>query len=237
MKRIYLQNPGQEIAQIRKGSSSLCADPVLIRRAALALASFATDGANGRDVGDPVFDWVTENRRKSNELRRSKGSTEVAYSSCGDLGHWLLMCLGCRNEKIVNRDWDGGQMKWKVGMNISMLVNSPWYTRCKAEIPKPGSIIHVSGAVANTDHIAVFEKAEDGLFCTFNYGQPYARYTKLPYVIRGQNIWFGGRILRGCIDPESITLDESCIVPDDFEGGIVDDNPYSEDLVIPTDVP
>jgi hypothetical protein len=242
MRRVFLQKPGVPIAQFYVGRPSvLVVDPSILRAAAVALANFAVDGERGRDAGDPVYDWVTENRRKENERRRARGSPEVSYSSCGDLGNWLLMCLGVRDERIINRDWDGGVVPWKVGANVSRLVNAPGYVRAEeGALPKPGDVLHISGDAPNSDHIMIFVYFDlaSATLRSYDYGQPYGRQRdrKFRHTSDGM-LQIGDRILRGWIDLERLVLTESAIVPPDFEGGIADDNPYEESLYIPPGVP
>jgi hypothetical protein len=150
------------------------------------------------------------------------------------------MCLGCRNEKIVNRDFDGGFVPWKIGVNVARLVGSPWYVKAvQGKLPKQGDITHVCGA-PNTDHIAVLERLDlaKKRQWSFDYGQPYGRHKELQVAAASPgSIWIGGRMLRGWIDIAKVALTESAIVPNDFVGGILDDNPYDESLPIPANVP
>ena len=216
MKRVFLSAPDTSLALI---------DPDVLRLATVALARFAVNGDVGRDVGDPVYDWVTEGRH---------GPT---YSSCGDLGAWLLMCLGCRDERVVNRTGDAGEVPWRVGLNITILVSSPWYVRATPGVlPKSGDITHVRGS-GNSDHIAVLESLDAGELHSFDYGQPGGRSAVRKVHQSGNDLIFGARMLRGWIDLERVTYTKSAIVPNDFDGGVVDDCPYPEALIIPAGVP
>lgn len=241
MKRVYLQQPGRPIATIAGlKATTLLVDEQLLREAAVALGRFAVNGEKGRDSGDPVHDWVTENRRKENERRRARGSPEVPYSSCGDLGNWLLMCLGVRDERIINRDWDGGVVPWKIGKNVARLVGAPGYVRARGGLlPKRGDVLHVCGSTPNSDHISVLDSydLEAGTLRSYDYGQPCGRQRDRRIKRNGRDLRIDDRTLRGWIDLERLKLIESAIVPPDFEGGIIDDNPYEESLNIPVGVP
>lgn len=85
----------------------------LTRQVIVANAKYAVDNDNGRTEKDPIFKEITENRQNFN-----------SYSSCGDLIQWTLRRIGLKDEKIINRDDDGGSKSWQVGVNISRLVFS-----------------------------------------------------------------------------------------------------------------
>lgn len=229
MRRVYLWEPGT-------GRVSL----PLVRRAAVELATWAVDGPRGRSVGDPVHEWVTEGRRKQYETALAKGAAWAVrmtpYSSCGDLWHWLLMLLGCRDERVVNRGDDGGIVSWAVGDNLGRLIKTPWYVTWGE--PELGDLLHVSGP----DHAAVLlERTTDDQWVTADYGQPYGKRKDCPV----RPVWGGGRSVRGRRLAGWVSLArlvamggivESAIVPDSFVGGVVDDNPYPEDLRVPEGV-
>lgn len=210
--------------------------------AAIALVRFAVDAPRGRRVGDPVHEWVTEGRRKQYEIALVAGaewaiklSKTGGYSSCGDLAHWLLMCLGVRDERYVNRSDDGGQHPWIAGVNISRLVALPAYVKAAAGLaPKPGDITHVAGP----DHVAVCElfDPDAGESSSYDYGQPYGANRKRVVVQRGATWIIGGRVLQGWVDIERVKLVESAIVPDDFKLGELDENPYAEAISIPSGI-
>lgn len=243
MKRVFLQHIGLPIAyQTGRQPEVLRVSVDILRLAAVALGRFAVNGRAGRDVGDPIHDWVTENRRRENERRRLRGSPEVSYSSCGDLGNWLLMCLGCRDERLINRDWDGGVVPWKIGANVSTLARAPGYVHWIPGVHfpsslKPGDILHVCNE-PGSDHISVLEvvDVQGGKQHSFEYGQPYARERERKIEIIGSELFIDGRKLRGWIDLERLPLVTSAVVPSDFTGGITDDNPYEEDgLYLPSE--
>lgn len=238
MKRVYLVQPGERILT---DDGFVAIDRVLLRRAAKALAEFATNGSVGRSLGDPVHEWITEGRRSEYERALKQGAAwaknmPAGYSSCGDLPHWMLMCLGCRDERYVNRSDDGGDVPWRSGVNIARLRSLPAYRSPFVYDGQPGDIMHV----ASPDHVAVIRRASymTREIESHDYGQPYAAM-KLHTLLRRSEtqILVGARVLQGVIDIGAISYVESAIVPNDFDGGTPDENPYAEGLVIPANVP
>lgn len=234
VKRVYLGAPGQQ------------PDPELLRAAAVALAAFGVNGDRGRKVGDPVHEWITEGRRKQFELALTRGDAWAielnrhgGFSTCGEFGHWLLFCLGYRDERTLNRDGDGGVVPWKAVVNITRLVTCPGFVRSTRERPsfRPGDILHV----ALPDHVAVVESIdfEAEKLVSANYGGPYGHraVSVCAYRERFGSTLIGARTLQGWVDLERLTYTESAIVPNDFELGTPDDNPYPEGVDIPADVP
>lgn len=224
MKRVYLWKPGT--GQLHLPT---------VRAAAAALARFAVDDERGRDVGDPIHEWVTEGRRTQWERAHAAGhawAQGTPYSSCGDLAHWMLMCLGARDELVINRGDDGGVVDWKPGPNITRLVGSRWYQT--DGVPEPGDILHV----ASPHHVAVLlEHVSDDQWVTADYGQPYGERRVCPVRRTASGLVVRGRILQGFVSMARVVgeggLVESGIVPDGFVGGVADDNPYPEDLRVP----
>jgi hypothetical protein len=196
-------------------------------------------GDTGRSVGDPVHEWVTEGRRKEYEaaLRRGdlwavKLSKTGGYSSCGDQAHCLLFCLGVRDESLVNRTGDGGDHPWSVGVNIARFAGSALLTHPHpgtSDRPKPGAIVWI----ATTDHVCIQEAwpdGDDGSSSSFDYGQPYGRRRVRKVAKKNGALTVDGRQVMGWLDLEDVValMTESAIVPDAFEGGVLDDSPYPE---------
>lgn len=213
-----------------------------VRRAAVALGSFAVDNDHGRAIGDPVHEWITEGRRAQYERALAHGydwakNMVAGYSSCGDLAHWLLMCLGVRDERVVNRNDDGGVIGWKVGANIGRLDGSPWYVHASDNgMPELGDILHV----ASPDHVSVLLAVIDRgtQWLTADYGQPHGmrRVCQLRSVSQGLQV--RGRMLRGWVSLALVkqfgAITAPSIVPSDFVAPL-DNNPY-DDVVIPPEV-
>jgi hypothetical protein len=220
MKRVHLHSEGD------------------YRRAAVALAKFAVNGDSGRVSGDPVHEWVTEGRRTQYERALANGAAwaqrmRAGYSSCGDLAHWLLMCLGCRYELVVNRGDDGGVKGWAIGANIGRLAWSSWYEHASENgLPIEGDILHV----APPDHVSVLIDASDpDSWATADYGQPHGRMRECPLRDVSQGLLVRGRKLEGWVSIGRMVklgaLIADAIVPDDFDGDECD-NPYV-DVEIP----
>lgn len=241
MKRVFLVPPGEPLTD---GNGKLRGDPLVLRAASVELGRFAVNGDAGRGIGDPVHEWVTEGRRKQYEDALHAGAEWAiklqktgGYSSCGDGGHWVLFCLGVRDERYVNRDTDGGTHPWAMGVNVSRLTELPAYVRAARapdQLPKPGDILHV----AAPDHVDILESLDFGTneVWTFDYGQPYGRRRKHLLTRRGSLVMVGDRVLQGWVDIEKIALAESALVPDSFAFGTLDENPYPEGIPIPPGV-
>ncbi len=172
-------------------------DEATLRAAAIVAARFACNGAAGRVLGDPVFDLVTEGRNKW------KG-----YSACGDLAHYVLRELGFRDERILNRNDDGGRLPWKVGANLSRLVFASgeafvWAKRDRR--PQPGDILYL----APPEHVCVLEwlDEERGRIASFDYGlwdntvnKPAGKARETSFTMGTTSLRVGARVLRGWLD-------------------------------------
>ena len=115
------------------------------------------------DQHDPIYQQVTEGRDKP-----TKG-----YSSCGDLGHWILYRLGARLP-WVNR---AEHLGWRVGKNVSALCWGPAPARDYAPGMKleAGDIVIIWGRPDGTDaHVMCVVDHDPGarVLCTAEYGQP-----------------------------------------------------------------
>jgi len=134
------------------------------RDMARAWCDYATDGDKGRTLKDPIYQQISEFRDHGGD-----------YSSCGDLAHWLLYRLGCR-EDFVNRV-EGGH--YRSGLNVNLLHARPVGSNAEAEIwdgefesLEVGDIlVYWSNATATNTHVNVFESYHDGALSTWDYGQ------------------------------------------------------------------
>lgn len=168
-----------------------------LRAEAVRIARYACDGEKGRVHGDPVFDAVTEGRQKW------KG-----YSACGDLAQYMLRELGYRDERLLNRDDDGGVLPWKMGANLSKLVFNPigafvWAGGAKR--PKPGDVLYMSVP----EHVGVLEELDEaaGRIVTLDYGQWDYSVVKAAgkrlvnqFRVDGRTLKIGKRTLHGWLD-------------------------------------
>lgn len=212
-----------------------------VRAAAVALARYAVDadGRRERKTGDPVHDWITENRRAQYERALAAGqawavemSKRGSYSSCGDLAHWLLLCLGCRDERLVNRSDDGGKTPWRVQVNISRIQSHPAYVRATASAGRPGlgDICHVLGNAPGSDHVFGLIRWLAAAVTGAHYGAPHGELrTEALHTLGGLHR-IGQRRLVGWLDVTRVEYAETAVVPDGCEVGTEDDSPYPEGL-------
>jgi hypothetical protein len=231
MRRAFLKNPDDPY---RKPDGSLHTDEAILRETALALAAYATAQGAGRDAGDTVFERITEGRLSGNMARRKKGSPEVPYSCCGDLAHWMLFALGCRDERLVNRDTDGGETPWAMGANITRLGGSGLVQKAGPGLrPKPGDILFLD---QHGGHVCVLRSWDEGdliiepygTVMTEDYGQPMGRRrTRKLTSVRGA-LFLDGAPLRWWLPLDRVRLTESALCPPGYEGGVEDENPYEE---------
>lgn len=189
------------------------------RDVALALASYATNGGAGRNLGDAVHEEITEGRRKANEERRAKGSPEVPYYSCCDLVHWLLARLGCTDERLVNRTDDSGERDWQVAVNLSRITGSPHFVRPRhGETPSPGDALVLD---ASGGHACIVRRWEGGLCESDDYGQPYGARRQRRVEPDGRGGWIaGGRPVIGWLDLEAVPLEGPAALPVQVEEGL-----------------
>lgn len=131
-----------------------------LREQALELLTVATAGTVGRGESDPVYQAVVERR-----------DTGKAYSSCGDLAHWLLYRLGVRSA-FVNRAEHRG---WAMGKNVSRLAWTSPAARpaVSGEQYHAGDILIVwSNPSATDSHVIVVREHTGAALITAEYGQP-----------------------------------------------------------------
>ncbi len=137
---------------------------------AAALLSWAVNDEHGRSELDPGYKLVTENRDGPTAKLRAK------YSSCADLGHWLLRCLGVRADWL-NRNDDGDAHPWRNGVNLNWLCPPP-IGKCSiahsklAADPMPGDIFVESNVYGGHVFCVIAYDAERDLLTTAEYGQP-----------------------------------------------------------------
>ncbi len=190
------------------------------RDLALALAAYAVNDGQGRDVGDPVHELVTEGRTLANEQRRARGSPEVAYSSCTDLATWVLASLGCIDESLINRSDDGGRIPWQIGASLPRLVHAPSYQpAAKGGAPSPADILYLTDKGGHVCVLRVWDEVA-GLATTDDYGQPYGR--RRHRTLRKQGgVWtLDGRPLGGWIDLDKVPLDGPAKLPPGIEEAV-----------------
>ena len=152
--------------------------------------------------------------------------------------------LGVRDERILNRDDDGGEQRWRMGLNLWMLVNPKgpaWIPATPEATPNPGDLLCMTYTDAarrthgwDGTHICVVESYADLTLKSFDYGQidPVHRLPAAKRVARRVSLpWkLGERVVMGWVDIARLQLQESALVPNDFEGAMPDDNPYPDQV-------
>jgi len=137
---------------------------------AVALLRKAVNDEHGRDELDPFYKVVTENRDGPTPALRAR------YSSCADLAHWLLRCLGVRADWL-NREDDGDGQHWKSGVNLNWLCAKP-IGKCPLASPKlngdpaPGDVFVESNSFGGHVFCAIEYDAATDTLTTAEYGQP-----------------------------------------------------------------
>lgn len=145
-----------------------------LRELAGQYLDLATDGAKGRPESDPIYRAITENR-----------DTGRAYSSCGDLVHWLYFRLGIRGAWLNRAEHLG----WKRGLNIARLV----YRCPDARKVRPdeqfelGDVLVVWNKRDGTDaHVLVVRSQGAGVLLSADGGQPGTKRRERPVTEDGQ---------------------------------------------------
>jgi hypothetical protein len=137
---------------------------------AVALLRKAVNDEHGRNELDPFYKVVTENRDGPSAQMRAK------YSSCADLAHWLLRCLGVRADWL-NRDDDEDAQRWRSGVNLNWLCPKP-IGKCPIAAaklqgdPAPGDIFVENNAHGGHVFCALSYDTSTDTLVTAEYGQP-----------------------------------------------------------------
>lgn len=226
MKRVHLWEQGL----LGKVSSKV------LRAAILALAANAclTSDGKPRAEGDEIFERVTERRQSQNTRARRNNPHIYKYYSCGDLAHYCLEKIGCRDETLVNRDSDGGKTPWIAGVNVSRISRHPAFMSAEGwhDPYQPGDILIVYDPTKpNSEHVCILvaiEVLSDGSkrFITYDYGQELenglacGKRREVPFTVQNDRIYLGNRVLIGWLNVDLVPLSEPAEVPDDFALGI-----------------
>lgn len=132
------------------------------------LLSKAVNDEHGRDELDSFYKLVTEGR--------DVGKWRASYSSCADLAHWMLRCLGVR-APWLNRDDDGDAQKWKSAVNLNWLCPPP-IGKCPIALPHltitpaPGDVFVENNAHGGHVFCCIRYVPETDTLITAEYGQP-----------------------------------------------------------------
>jgi hypothetical protein len=138
-------------------------DEKLLRAIMVANARFACNGSAGRTQGDAVFEEIVEGRQRW-----------AGYSSCADLVHWCLRRAGFRDERVLNREDDDGELPWRVSINVSRLVYATghafsWWKKGNPLGLLPGDMALVGEN--GQEHVFVVAEVSDDLVTSYDYGQ------------------------------------------------------------------
>ena len=219
--------------------ASTCGGPTeepILRAAAGELAAWAVGYGKGADSGMLEHEVVTEGRYTRWLQAKERGEAwaqKCEYSSCGDLCHFLLSYLGCRDESVVNRDDDGGTHPWAIGVNISRLSTDHPALRPNFALTQCGDFVFVNNKYGG--HICVVRSwdLDAKQAVTSDYGQPCGRQrTKVigvgpnPAAAKGWTL--GGDPIGFVFDISKVAYAETARVPEQFEIGTPDTCPYPE---------
>lgn len=178
-------------------------DITAIRLAAVALAEYACNYEKGRDKLDPVYLEVTEGRDGPGPAQRKR------YSSCGDLGHWILYRLGCRTTWVNRKEAPNG---YRIGFNVTLLSSRGAIPSGKDWIPPEGAILVIANDSKNgyDSHVCVW--LGDGRVANYGSGgmseaiSPGAKITKPALVWAGDHWRLGIKQIQRYIDAGRVAL-------------------------------
>lgn len=151
------------------------AEDVRLASRAIADALTGCGSSSGVQQGSPLFEWVTEGRQTATDRARKTNPNMVPYSACGDLVGTNLVCLGCRDERLVNTNKDGGTHLWSVGKNLSMLIggiSNLWIPHTSSSpYPQEGDVVIVDPSQPHTFVVDQIDCQEGGMITSFEYGK------------------------------------------------------------------
>ncbi len=192
------------------------------------LLDWATVGGSFDEM-HPHYQAVTEGR--------DVGQMRKHYSSCGDLAHFLLFALGCR-QPWINRSEHLG---WKFGTasngqsnNVSLLAG----TTNPPSLAAPDSVRqkYSWGSTVDTGdillvwndgydaHVMVVHSFEDGRLIVAEYGQPGGHVTSKKIEARQGAFYIGRRRLQRWLPLHLVLLDAAergLLEPVSFPAGYV----------------
>ena len=135
------------------------------RELAREWCEYAVNGDVGRRVDAPVYRWVTE--------KRDNGP---GYSSCADLGHWLLYRLGIRADYLNRIEHIG----WRPVVNVGRLCCRPVGGGADgaAREPEPDEVFRTGDILicwsrpdTRDAHVMVCAEHLGNTLLTWDYGQ------------------------------------------------------------------
>lgn len=142
-------------------------------------------------------------------------------SSCGFLTNYVLMAIGCRDARILNREVDG--LAYMPGANISRLVGGAktlgcWRTMSEGE-PTTGDLIFCSNGPPSTEHVFVLSSNDGDHWHSYDGGSPAAdrsqENTRQRVGADGLVFINGTRRIQGYVDLECVPTSADPM----FDGG------------------
>lgn len=167
----------------------------------------------------PLLDWACaggardERRPNYTAVTEGRDPADPKYSSCGDLAHWLLFRLGCRQPWINRREHQG----WRRGLNVSLLAFTAPSSVRRTE-PRPGSpldtgdVLIVWGRADGTDaHVAVVYEFTASPFrlVVAEFGQPGGHVKERALTARDGELYIGQRQLQRWLPLHLVLTDAS----------------------------
>jgi len=154
-----------------------------------------------------LLDWACggeAHRKRGNYMTVTEDRDWHGYSSCGDLAHWLLYALGCRQAWInrgEHRSGDLGRPGWDVAVNVSRLAFSAPTSVRQSPMPGymvtgPGDIIIVWNEAKGTDAhvmVAAAHQRLPGTLRVGEYGQPGGHIADRTVTARDGHLYCGRR--------------------------------------------
>lgn len=168
-------------------------------------------GISGEDIDalrlhvKPLLDWSCIGGKLDEDNAhyqavcegRDSGPMQKSFSSCGELAHWLLYRLGCRQPWINRKEHNG----WRVGRNVSTLAfEAP--NSVRRTMPRPGSpldtgdIIIVWARADGTDaHVMVVYEfsASPMRLVVGEFGQPGGHIAERKLAVKNGELYVGAR--------------------------------------------
>jgi hypothetical protein len=165
-------------------------------------------GISGEDVDalrlhvKPLLDWacaggkLDERHPHYTAVTEGRDPANPKYSSCGDLAHWELFRLGCRQHWVNRKEHLG----WGVGQNVSRLAfGAPTSVRRTPRAGarfETGDVLIVWNKADGTDaHVmVVYEFAFSPLrLVVAEYGQPGGHIAERKLTVREGELYVGSR--------------------------------------------
>jgi hypothetical protein len=174
----------------------------------------------GKHIATLALDVTPGDNSSISHQKVTEGRDGPNYSSCADLAHYILQCLG-----ITDTDWINRSPQWVSGWNIIKLVRGARRTGCWVANPKDsswckvGSIVLIGdpkGVNTRWEHVFVVthihvQDATSTRIMVAEWGQKDARdkqcgKLKLCTVNAAGRIIGSVRHVLGYIDPEKLDV-------------------------------